>query len=667
MMASADHPPQRDLSSRAIWTIFAGLMLAMLLAALDQTIVATALPTIVRDLGGAAHLSWVVTAYLLASTVTTPLWGKLGDLYGRKTLFLACIVIFLVGSGLSGTARNMTQLIAYRAVQGVGGGGLIVLAQAIIGDVVPPRERGKYQGAFGAVFGVASVAGPLLGGFFVDNLTWRWVFYVNLPIGLVALVVVAAVVPVTAARVKPSIDYVGIALLATAATCVVLVTSLGGSQWGWGSAPVVGLSILAAVCVVAFWQVERRVAEPVLPPRLFRNRVFATTAGVGFVVGFAMFGAITYLPLYLQTVQGASPTESGLRLLPLLLGLVLTSIASGQIISRTGRYRAFPIAGCAVFTVGLYLLSLMDRSTTGLQSSAFMFVLGVGLGLVMQVLVLAVQNAVDYRDLGTATSGATFFRSIGSSVGVAIFGTVFNAQLTRHLSTDVPAGAVGVCAPRALSTASGSVGACPRAVQDWYVGAYAQSIHTIFLAAVPVGVLAFILAWLIPEVKLRGAADRPEIGEAFALPSSRTSLKELRILLWRAIGREDRLRAYGALASMMGVDLTPGQTWMVSRVAADRTRTIAAMAQTSHTPTETVARVAGGLQDKGLATVAGGTVTVTEAGRAIARTLRETERTSLRRLIDEWPGAEEPDVDDLLEEIIGRLSREDRPIVGVRG
>jgi hypothetical protein len=293
-------------------------------------------------------------------------------------------------------------------------------------------------------------------------------------------------------------------------------------------------------------------------------------------------------------------------------------------------------------------------------------VLGVGLGLVMQVLVLAVQNAVDYRDLGTATSGATFFRSIGSSVGVATFGTVFNAQLTHHLSTDVPAGAVGVCAPQALSTASGSVAACPPAVQDWYINAYVQSIHTIFLAAVPVGVLAFILAWLIPEVKLRGAADRPEIGEAFALPSSRTSLEELRILLWRAIGREGRLRAYGALASMMGVDLTPGQTWMVSRVAADGTRTIAAMAQTSHTPAATVERVAAGLQDKGLATVADGTVTVTEAGRAIARTLRDTERASLRRLIDEWPGAEEPDVDDLLEEIIGRLSREDRPILGVQ-
>src|SRR5919112_1861764 len=412
---------QRDTQPR-IGFVIGALLVVMLLASLDQTIVSTALPTIVGELGGLEHLSWVVTAYLLAVTVVTPLYGKLGDLYGRKRVLQGALALFLVGSALCGLAQGMSELIAFRAIQGLGGGGLMVSAQAAIGDVVPPRERGKWSGLFGAVFGVSSVAGPLIGGFLTSHTSWRWIFYVNLPLGAIAL--------------------------------VVLGITLGGTSYDWDSAFIIGLGVLCVGATFGFLWVERRAREPVLPPSLFGNRVFAVTSAVGLVVGFALFGALTFLPLFQQVVRGDSPTESGLQLLPVMGGLLFTSILSGQVITRTGRYRWFPIAGTAVGMLGLLLLARLDRGTSPALAALDMLVLGMGLGMVMQVLVLAVQNSVPYEQLGVATSGATLFRSIGGSLGTAILGAVFTNRLADALAGGPPPGGsaagVGSLDPSAL-------------------------------------------------------------------------------------------------------------------------------------------------------------------------------------------------------------------------
>jgi EmrB/QacA subfamily drug resistance transporter len=483
-----------QLSRRRTLIIIGALLLGMLLAALDQTIVATALPTIAGDLHGLSHLSWVVTAYLLASTVSTPLWGKLGDMYGRKAFFQASIVIFLAGSALAGLAHSMLELIAFRAVQGIGGGGLMTGAQTIVADVVPARDRGRYQGLFGSVFGVTSVLGPLIGGFFVDNLSWRWVFYVNLPVGAVALAVVAAVLPGQLRRVTHKIDYAGALLLAGSAASLVLLASLGGTTYPWSSPPIAIMGVGGVALAAGFLWAERRAAEPVVPLRLFGNRVFTAASAVGFVVGFAMFGAIAYLPQYMQIVQGASPTISGLRLLPLMAGLLATSVVTGRLVSRWGRYRVFPIAGTAVMTLGLYLLSHLGVATSAWLSSLYMLVLGAGIGASMQVLVVAVQNSVSYADLGAATGGTTFFRSIGSSFGTAIFGAVFANVLPGNLAASLH----GRPLPHGITAASGASPAVlarlPAAVHAGYVSGYASSLQTVYLVAVPFGALAFLLA-----------------------------------------------------------------------------------------------------------------------------------------------------------------------------
>jgi EmrB/QacA subfamily drug resistance transporter len=561
----AEQAVRAEGEERSVWVVFSGLLLVMLLASLDSTIVATALPTIVGEMGGVGHLAWVVTAYLLAQTIVTPLYGKLGDLYGRKRVLQSAIIIFLLGSALCGLARSLEALIAFRALQGLGGGGLMVSSMAAVGDVIPPRERGRYQGIFGAVFGLSSVAGPLIGGFFTTNLTWRWIFYINLPLGIVALLVLAATLPANPERKRHHIDYGGAATLAGALSGVILLTDLGGTTWPWGSPQIVGMGIASVVFLALFLWIETRAAEPVLPLRLFRNRIFSVSSAVGVVVGFAMFGSITFLPLFLQTVKGASPTGSGLQLLPVMGGMLVTSIASGQLISKWGRYRLFPIVGTAVMSVGLFLLARMAVDTSLVTASFYMLIVGAGLGMVMQVLVLAVQNSVDYEDLGVATSGATLFRSIGGSLGTAVLGAVFSARLTGTLSKVMPSGAHAVSGggmdPSAIQR-------LPAPVRTVFLGAFTDSLDYVFLVAAIVGAVAFLLTWLLEERPLRAsvtAGGGADVGESFAMPQEGESWPAFSRSLWALMHRQAKVRAIEQIAASAGVELSPAACWMLAR------------------------------------------------------------------------------------------------------
>ncbi len=652
------------LGHRQILIAFSGLVLAMLLAALDSTIVSTALPTIVSELGGLEHLAWVVTVYLLAQTIVTPVYGKLGDLYGRKIVLQSAIVLFLIGSALCGLSQNMTQLIVFRAIQGLGGGGLAVTTQAVVGDIVPPRDRGRYQGIFGAVFGLSSIAGPLLGGYFTTHLSWRWIFYINLPLGVGALVVLAATLPSVSRHVARAIDYAGAALLAVVLSAVTLLSDLGGTTYSWSSPMAIGLVGVCVLALVLFVLVERRATEPVLPLHLFRQQTFVVTSVVGLIVGFALFGSVTYFPLYLQVVKGVSPTVSGMQMVPMMGGMLVTSIMSGQLISRTGRYKIFPLLGTVVMTAGLFMLSRLTPATSNAVASLLMLVLGVGLGMVMQVLVIAVQNDVEYRDLGVATSGATLFRLIGGSLGTAILGAIFTARLTANLARLLPAGMSAGAAAHNMSVQA--LLRLPPSARVAYAQAFTAALDTVFLVATIVCGLGFLLTWLLPERPLRAtiaASARDagnEAGEAFARPADEDAVAAqiyaaLSSLADRDVQRQHILR----IVERAGETLSPLAAWLLVQIERSPDYDPYELARRRAIPEERVTAALNELRARHLITDAGtpGTARdkLTSSGCEVHDRLVSARRAHLSELAAEWDPATGPNVSDYLRNAVRDL------------
>jgi EmrB/QacA subfamily drug resistance transporter len=542
--------------------VFLAIMLGMLMAALDQTIVATALPTIVADLGDAGHQSWVVTSYLLASTIITALAGRLGDLFGRKRVFQAAVTIFVVGSALCGISQSMAMLVGARALQGLGGGAITVTATALIGEIIPLRDRGRYQGALGAVFGVTTVIGPLLGGYFTDHLSWRWAFYVNVPVSIVVFFVAAAAIPSLAGRAKPVIDYTGILLVGLGATGLTLATSWGGTTYPWKSATIIGLFAGSTLALGIFVWVESRVAAPILPTRLFGSPLFTVCCVLSFVVGFAMLGALTFLPTYMQFVDGVSATTSGLRTLPMVVGMLSTSMGSGVLVGRTGRYKIFPVAGTAVMAVAFLLMSRMNPSTSALLQSLYLFILGAGIGLCMQVLILIVQSTASFEDLGVATSGVTFFRTIGSSFGAAIFGSLFTNFLRGRIGPAIAASG----APPAAANSPEALHRLPHAMAAPIVDAYATSLTQVFLWAVPVALVGLVLALFLPEVPLREMGNAAaDLGDGFAMPTAQSPEEMLETAIGRLLRGEPGMRLR-SIAMRPDCPLDVAELWALLRI-----------------------------------------------------------------------------------------------------
>ncbi len=640
--------------ARSIRAVFAALILVLLLAALDQTIVSTALPTIVGELGGVTHLSWVVTAYLLSSTIVSPLYGKFGDIHGRKIILQVAVVVFLVGSALCGLSQSMLQLIIFRGLQGLGGGGLIVTTIAVIGDLVSPRERGRYQGVFGAVFGVSTIIGPLLGGFFVDHLSWRWIFYINLPTGAVALAVIGAVLKSPSTRRQHAIDYLGAALLSVSLTAVILFTSLGGTTLPWASPLTIGLIALGIAGAIAFVMAEARAREPIVPLILFRNDTFVIASAVGLIVGLSLFGSITYLPIYLQVVKGESPTASGLQLMPMMLGMLATSIASGRIISAWGRYKLFPIAGTAIMTAGLLMLSRLSADHPTWQTSVDALVLGLGLGMVMQVLVLAAQNSVAFEHLGVATSGTTLFRSLGGALGVAIFGAIFANGLHAHLAAVIPPGS----AIPSATDAAGLAALSPELRAD-YIAALVAALQPVFLIAAIVSATACAIALLLREVPLRGMAPAAGQGEGIAMLRDATSLEELERIITALLARENRWRIYADVANRAKLDLSAPELWMLARLGERVPLTLETLSNDLKVSLQALAGPLAALRDRKIVEENERTeLRLTALGVEMRGRLMEARRNGLSELLARWEPAKHPEVLGLLQRLAETLTQD---------